>query len=77
MLRLWRTRGDIVMHQERSGPDSAPPLMDYDAELRLLNEVLRRAYGIQRLTTSWISDAEQGRRRVRRHAWPPKVELWG
>jgi SAM-dependent methyltransferase len=36
------------MHQERSGPDSAPPLMDYDAELRLLNEVLRRAYGVER-----------------------------
>jgi SAM-dependent methyltransferase len=36
------------MDQERSGPDSAPPLMDYDAELRLLNEVLRRAYGVER-----------------------------
>ena len=28
--------------------DSGPSPMDYDAELRLLNEVLRRAYGIRR-----------------------------
>src|SRR5512132_3849262 len=35
------------MDEEDSGPDAASP-MDYDAELRLLNEVLRRAYGIER-----------------------------
>jgi SAM-dependent methyltransferase len=36
------------MDEERSGPDSGASPMDYDAELRLLNEVLRRAYGIER-----------------------------
>jgi SAM-dependent methyltransferase len=35
------------MDEEHSGSDAASP-MDYDAELGLLNEVLRRAYGIER-----------------------------
>jgi ubiquinone/menaquinone biosynthesis C-methylase UbiE len=35
------------MDEERSGPDSGASPMDYDAELRLVNEVLRRAYGIE------------------------------
>src|SRR5919106_6336242 len=47
MLRLWRIGNGIVMDGERSGPDSGASPMDYDAELRLLNEVLRRAYGIE------------------------------
>jgi SAM-dependent methyltransferase len=37
-----------VMAGRHSGPDSGAAPMDYDAELRLLNEVLHRAYGIQR-----------------------------
>jgi SAM-dependent methyltransferase len=35
------------MDEEHSGSEAASP-MDYDAELGLLNEVLRRAYGIER-----------------------------
>src|ERR687891_1746798 len=48
MLRLWRIGNGIAMDKERSGPDSGASPMDYEAELRLLNEVLRRAYGIER-----------------------------
>jgi SAM-dependent methyltransferase len=36
------------MDEERLGADSGTSPMDYDAELRLLNEVFRRAYGIER-----------------------------
>ena len=36
------------MDERDSGPDSGASSMDYDAELRLLNDVLRRAYGIER-----------------------------
>ena len=36
------------MDEEHSGPNSGTSPMDYDAELRLLNEVLRVAYGIER-----------------------------
>src|SRR5919198_689881 len=36
------------MDEPQSGPDSGASPMDYDAELRQLNEVLRRAYGIER-----------------------------
>ncbi len=36
------------MDEELSGSDSVTSPMDYDAELRLLNEVLRLAYGIER-----------------------------
>jgi len=35
------------MDEEHSGPDAGASPMDYDAELQLLNEVLRRAYGIE------------------------------
>lgn len=37
-----------MMDEEYSGPESGAPPMDYDAELQLLNEVLRGAYGIER-----------------------------
>ena len=37
-----------MMDEPQSGPDSGASPMDYDAELRQLNEVLRRAYGIER-----------------------------
>ena len=36
------------MDEEHSGPDSGASPMDYDAELRLLNEVLRLACGVER-----------------------------
>jgi SAM-dependent methyltransferase len=36
------------MDEEHSGSDAGASHMDYDAELGLLNEVLRRAYGIER-----------------------------
>src|SRR5919106_3745204 len=36
-----------IVDEEHPGPDSGASPMDYDAELRLLNEVLRRAYGIE------------------------------
>src|SRR6266540_1236820 len=36
------------MDERDSGPYSGASPMDYDAELRLLNDVLRRAYGIER-----------------------------
>lgn len=37
-----------MMDEEHLGPDSGASPMNYDAELRLLNELLRRAYGIDR-----------------------------
>jgi SAM-dependent methyltransferase len=38
----------IVMDEEHSGEESGASPMDYDAELQLLNEVLRRDYRIER-----------------------------
>ena len=43
MLRAWLDRSGIVMDERDSGPYSGASPMDYDAELRLLNDVLHRA----------------------------------
>ena len=47
MLRPWLDGNGLLMDEEHLGPDSEASPMNYDAELRQLNELLRRAYGIE------------------------------
>jgi quinol monooxygenase YgiN len=51
--------------------------LDYDAELRMHNEILRRTYGIRPDHHVLEVGAGRGRPRVTRHAWPLPGVCWG
>jgi hypothetical protein len=59
-------------------PDGMPrPPVDYDAELRLHNQVLRRACGVRRHDHVLDVGCGPGRRPSRPRARPPQAQRWG